>query len=190
MYTKLFDHIKQNLLNYSHSDIQIIKEYFVYKQVKRKEFFLEQESICRQAGFVLKGCFRNYVISIEGKEVNTQFSFENWWVGDIGSFVNRTPSQINIQALEDSELLIISAKNYSALLEKSPCFTEYTHKLRSNAHLSAVLRFSGLSVNAGTRYKLMLEKFPNIEQRISQKNIASFLQITPEALCRLRKLDY
>lgn len=186
MHSKLFKHINKNIPHYSILDIQNIQDYFEYKKIKKKEFFLIQGSVCSYGAFVLNGCFRNYIISIEGKEVNTQFSFENWWIGDIGSFVNRTPSKINVQALENAELLTISTKNYAALMERSACFNEYTSKLRSSAHLSAVLRLSDLSENAITQYKMMLEKFPKIEQRISQKHIASFLQITPEALSRLK----
>ena len=190
MYTKLIDHIKQNHPHYPIADIQIVQEYFDLKRLKKNEFFLKQGSRCKYGGFIIKGCFRNYVNTIEGKEVNTQFSFENWWIGDISSFVNHTPSQINVQGLEESQLLIISEKNYVSLHNISACFSEYTHKLRSKAHLSAVLRFSGLSENAETRYKTLIEKFPKIEQRISQKHIASFLQITPEALSRLKKVKY
>ena len=160
--------------------------HFSSYQVRNKDFFLNQGSKCKYGGFVLKGCFRNYVTSSEGKEVNTQFSFENWWVGDLGSFVNQEPAKINVQALEDSDLLVITAKQYNSLLEKSPSFANYTHKLRSKAHLSAVLRSSNLSENANTKYLILLEKFPKIETRISQKHIASYLQISPEALSRLK----
>ena len=185
MHDKLLDHI-QNNLPHSRSERQIITESFSPLVLKKKEHFLKQGSICKQAGFVIEGCYRNYLISSEGKEVNTLFGFENWWLGDVSSFVNQTPSQINCQVLEDTTLLVISSKDYLNLLDKSQYFREYTHKLRSKAHLSSVLKISGLSECATTRYKVLLEKFPKIQQRVSQKHIASYLQITPEALSRLR----
>ena len=186
MYTKLIDHIRKNVSELSILEADMIKSHFCFSQIKNKDFFLNQGSKCKYAGFVLKGCFRNYVNSSKGKEVNTQFSFENWWIGDLGSFVNQEPAKVNIQALEDCDLLLIKANHYNKLLGASPCFMEYTHKLRSNAHLSAVLRSSNLSENANTKYEILLEKFPAIETRISQKNIASYLQISPEALSRLK----
>jgi len=189
MYQKLLDHIGQNV-SLVNSEVQIITEHFKLLSVKKKEYFLREGSVCKYAGFVAKGCYRNYVISSEGKEINTLFGFENWWMGDVSSFVNQKPSQINCQAMEDTTVLTITAKNYLNLLNYSGCFREYTHKLRSNAHLSAVLKISGLSESASMRHKDLLEKFPGIEQRISQKHIASFLQITPEALSRLRKSGY
>lgn len=186
MFTTLIDHIKQNISDLSSLEADMISKHFCSLQIKNKDFFLNQGSKCKYGGFVLKGCFRNYVTSSEGKEVNTQFSFENWWIGDLGSFVNQEPAKVNVQALEDSDLLVITASQYNSLLDASPCFSKYTHKLRSNAHLSAVLRSSNLSENANTKYKILLEKFPKIETRISQKNIASYLQISPEALSRLK----
>ena len=189
MYQKLIEHIQQNTPHIS-NDMQFISEHFTIREMKKKEHFLKQGSICKYGGFVVKGCYRNYIISSEGKEVNTLFGFENWWMGDVSSFVNQTPSKINCEILEDSIVLTITAKNYLNLLNNSSCFRAYTYKLRANAHLSAVLKFSELSEAARTRHKALLENFPKIEQRISQKHIASFLQITPEALSRLRKGEY
>jgi len=190
MKEKLLNHIKQNVALYSKTEENYIADFFTLLLINKKEHFLKLGAVCRRAGFVIKGCFRNYVTSSEGKEINTQFSFENWWIGEISSFVSHSPSQVNIQAIEDCQILTITAEGYETLLERSPCFSEYTHKLRSNAHLSAVLRISGLSINANERYKSLLENYPQIEQRVSQKHIASFLQITPEALCRLKKSNY
>lgn len=186
MITKLIDHIRLNIQELSSLEADLILKHFSSYHIRNKGFFLNEGSTCKYGGFVLKGCFRNYVTSSEGKEVNTQFSFENWWVGDLASFVNQESAKINVQALEDSDLLVITANQYNSLLNTSPCFAKYTHKLRSNAHLSAVLRSSNLSENANTKYKVLLEKFPKIETRISQKNIASYLQISPEALSRLK----
>ena len=190
MIQKLINHIVKNLPQCKREELVDIEKSFETTIVKKKDYFLKTGTVCRYGGFVVEGCFRNYVISSEGKEINTQFGFENWWIGDVASFVNRTLSKINIQALEDCYILTISASEYDALLARSECFTEYTQKLRSSAHLAAVMRFSKLSENANRRYELLLENFPGIEQRISQKHIASYLQITPEALCRLKKLKY
>jgi len=188
MYDKLIDHIRQNIPSTS-IEQQLIAEYFTPTFFQKKNHFLKQGYICKLAGFIIEGCSRNYVLSTEGKEVNTGFNFENWWSGDVCSFVNKTPSLINTQFLENATLLTITAKNHIDLLEKSQCFREYTYKLRSKATTASVLKLSGLSESAKTRYKVLLEKYPKIQQRVSQKQIASFLQITPEALSRLKKSE-
>jgi CRP-like cAMP-binding protein len=188
MYDKLIDHIRQNVPGTS-IDKQIIEEYFTPQLFEKKEHFLKQGYICKLAGFVIEGCYRNYMISAEGKEVNTGFGFENWWLGDVSSFVNQTPTLINTQFLENTTLLTITAKNHIDLFEKSQCFREYTYKLRSKATMASVLKLSELSESARTRYKVLLEKYPKIQQRVSQRQIASFLHITPEALSRLRKAE-
>ncbi|WP_432410974.1 Crp/Fnr family transcriptional regulator [Rasiella sp. SM2506] len=188
MYDKLLDHIKQ-IVPGTMMDKKILGDYFTPKLFEKKEHFLKQGYICKLAGFVIEGCYRNYMLSTEGKEINTGFGFENWWLGDVSSFVNQTPSLINTQFLENTTLLTITAKNHLDLLETSQCFREYTYKLRSKATMASVLKLSELSEYAKTRYRVLLEKYPNIQQRVSQKHIASFLQITPEALSRLRKSE-
>jgi CRP-like cAMP-binding protein len=190
MYDKLIEHIRLNISGSSSSiEKQLIKEHFTPQLYDKKEYFSKQGYICKLAGFVIDGCYRNYMISTEGKEVNIGFGFENWWIGDVGSFVNQTPSKINSQFLENTTLLTITAKNHLTLLDKSKCFREYTSKLRSKATMASVFNLSGLSESAKTRYHVLLEKHPKIQQRISQKQIASYLQITPESLSRLRKPD-
>ena len=71
MFTKLIDHIKLNVPDLNRSEADIILKHFSSYHVKKKEFFLNQGTTCKYGGFVLKGCFRNYVTSSEGKEVHT-----------------------------------------------------------------------------------------------------------------------
>lgn len=186
MYDTLLEHIHKNLPQAKTHSIQI-SDYFTIEKARKKQFLHEEGEVCRFAGFIVKGCCRNFVLTSEGKEVNLSFGFENWWIGDVSSFVNQTPSEYSCQFLEDSDYLSITAKNYEAFLNDSPCFREYTQKLRSRSYQSTILNYSGLSESAETRYVNLINKFPGIEQRISQKNIASFLQITPEALSRIKK---
>ncbi|MDO6518502.1 hypothetical protein [Zobellia uliginosa] len=80
MYDQLLDHIRQNASG-NRIEKQIIGEYFTPRCFEKKEHFLKQGYICKLAGFVIEGCYRNYVLSSEGKEVNTGFGFENWWLG-------------------------------------------------------------------------------------------------------------
>ena len=89
MYDKLLDHIRQNVPG-TGIEKQILKEYFTPTLFEKKEHFLKQGYICKFAGFVIEGCYRNYMLSTKGKEVNTGFGFENWWLGDVGSFVNHS----------------------------------------------------------------------------------------------------
>ena len=188
MYDKLIEHIRHNSSG-SRIERQMIEDLFTPQFFEKKEHFSKQGNVCKIAGFIIEGCIRNYMISTEGKEVNTGFCFENYWIGDVNSFVNQTPSQLNTQFLENTTLLTITAKNHLDLLERSKCFRTYTNKLRSKSSIASVLKLSGLSELAATRYKVLLEKYPKIQQRVSQKQIASYLHITPEALSRLRKSE-
>ncbi|MEO6722255.1 MAG: cyclic nucleotide-binding domain-containing protein [Ferruginibacter sp.] len=79
-----------------------------HKTLKRKEFLLRQGDICKTENFILKGCLRTYTIDDKGLEYIVQFGIEDWWMGDLYSFLTQTPANYFIDALEDSEILQIS----------------------------------------------------------------------------------
>ncbi|WP_346729944.1 Crp/Fnr family transcriptional regulator [Chryseobacterium capnotolerans] len=83
---------------------------FIHRKIKKKEFLLTEGSICDFEGFVVKGCFKVFHTDRNAAEQILYFAIENWWISDIDSFINRIPSKLTIQALEDSEILLISKK--------------------------------------------------------------------------------
>jgi len=186
MLDKLLNHIKQQNDGLPRDEISSIEKYFTPINVAKNDYFLKQGDVCKTAAFITQGCFRNYIITSEGKEVNTLFCFENWWIGELSSYATGCPSKFNCQALEGSTFLEIKSTEYSKLLLESMSFAKYTRELMSNNAVSGAIRSSTLSESAEVRYQKLLEKFPDIEQRISQKHIASYLQITPEFFNRLK----
>ena len=80
--------------------------------VKKKEHYLQAGDISRATAYVNNGCLRQYIIGDEGKEIIIQFALEDWWIGDLESFQYEKPSTFYIQALEDSELMLLSRKNF------------------------------------------------------------------------------
>ncbi|MEO0404229.1 MAG: Crp/Fnr family transcriptional regulator, partial [Bacteroidota bacterium] len=133
-------------------------------------------------------CVRTFIHDINGTEHNLTFSLENWWFGDLQSFINGTPALMNIQALEALDTLSISKSNWDLLTEECPAFMRYTRVLFRNtmfAHENRILQ--NLSLTAEERYDQFLEQYAELAQRISQKHIASYLGITPEFLSMIRK---
>ena len=123
----------------------------------------------------------------KGQEHIIQFGLEDWWVGDMYSFLTKTPSRTNIDCIEDSEVLQISDKNQDLLLRKVPKLERHFRKLIANAYSAAIQRiYSSLSKPALERYQEFIDKYPHIEQRVPNHYIASYLGITPQSLSRIR----
>lgn len=187
MYKQLFNQIKKTSPEYPEEDLNNLMRYFEIKKVSKGDRILCVGSISKDVYFVVEGCFRNFSTNSEGNEFNTLFSFENWWLGDMNGIQNSLPSKINIEALEDSTLLAMSATDYNYLLKNSHSFALYKHILRTNRSEARTDQINEFHESAEIRYLNLLSKYPNINQRVSQYHIASFLGITPESLSRLRK---
>jgi CRP-like cAMP-binding protein len=156
--------------------------------LKRKEFLYVQGKRCEIEAFVLSGALRVFYADTKGHDHVLNFALPDWWVGDITSFTEGTPSMTSVQALEDSELLVIDPPDREALLRDIPQL-EHMFRIILQKHLvSFQKRFlSAVSETADVRYKNLLEKMPTIEQLVPQHQIASYLGILPESLSRMKK---
>ncbi len=169
-------------------EIQIFSSMLSIKKIKKKEFLLQQGDVCKTENFVAKGCLRTYTIDENGNEHILMFGIEDWWMGDLYSFLKQSPSNYYIEALEDSEILQITKDNLDKLYLKVPKFERFFRLILQNAFIAQQLRIEqNLAFTAEERYLDFQKKYPTLEQRISQKQIASFLGITPVFLSMLRK---
>ena len=179
---KLITHIKKKINLTSKQETEI-KDCFVLKTFKKKEFLLQNGITSKYEFFVINGCVRTFITDLNGVEHNIMFSFENWWCGDLQSFINQTNSSYSIEALENTEVLAINRMDWEKLANKSEMFSNYTRDLFQSAVLAQQNRLvQNLSLTANERYQYFISKFPTLSQRISQKHIASYLGITPEFL--------
>ena len=159
-----------------------------HKAVDKKDYLLRSGKICNYENFVLSGCFRTFYTDDEGKEHTTIFSSENWWVSDRTSFYSSAPSRLNIQAVEHSEVLQITKDNLESLYTSIPKFERFFRILFQNAYLSQQERIiNKMALTAEERYAHFLSKYPELNNRLPLKIIASYLGITPEFLSLLRK---
>ena len=165
-----------------------VQKYFKERRVKRRQFILQEGDISKQNTFVVEGCFRMYLVDEKGKEHNLQFAVENWWIGDIGSFHSEEPSKLYIEALENSVILQIIKENQLKLFVDYPKFNRIFRVFTENALVSAQRRIlQNISSTAEERYLDFLERYPQLFNRISNVQIASYLGVTPEFLSTIRK---
>lgn len=158
------------------------------KTIKRKEFLLQAGEVCRCDTYVTKGCLRYYYIDDNGVEHNVMFAPEDWWTSDMYSLLTQTPSHYFIEAIEDTEMLLISKANMEELFLNVPKFDRFFRIILQNAYVAKERRImQNLGQNAEARYTDFITRYPQLAQRLPLKQIASYLGITPEFLSMLRR---
>jgi CRP-like cAMP-binding protein len=162
--------------------------FFIPKKLRRHQFLLHEGEVCRSYAFVVKGCLRLYSVDDKGEEHIVQFAIEDWWISEPYSALTGEPSEYNIDALEDTELLLLDRSAEEKLLKEIPKFDRLFRLLLENRFVANQRRINAtLSTSAEERYLSFLRSYPAIAQRVPQSQIASYLGITPQSLSRIRK---
>lgn len=191
LYKSMFDILKKNIDRYiqlSDSEFQNFTEPFVLREFKKKDIVLREGDHCLFEGFVIDGCFKVYFLNENGSEQTLYFAIKDWWITDLDSLINDVPSTLNIEALENSKVLMISKKEKLHLYETVPAVEKLFRIMNQNSSIALQRRiFSLLSKTADKRYLEFLEKYPGLEQRLTQQQVASYLGISHEFLSKIRK---
>lgn len=148
--------------------------------------FAEAGRRCRKMAFIDKGIMRIYNVA-DGKEITLWIGEEHSFITALSSFVFELPSRWSIQALTDAELLVIKREDHFSLLDLYPEWLEFDNRILANAFATLEERiFSHLYMSAEERYQQMMEKHPELFNKVPLRHIASMLGIAPETLSRLR----
>lgn len=189
MHEKLIVYINQ----YASSPLTIeeqllIESCFQHKKFRKKQYFLQEGDVCKYAGFIVKGAMRQYSVDEKGVEHIVQLYIENYWANDRESSTMLTPSVYNIDAWEDTDVLLITRADMLNLMIKIPAIAEMLRLMDERNAIANQRRLnSTISNTAEKRYEEFAKNHPQFIQRFPQHLIASFLGITKETLSRIRK---
>jgi len=186
LYQKLYANLTQ-FVPFSDEEFQSIAPSFSYRQLKKKEHWLNVGAICTEVVFVVRGGLRVYY-SKDGSERSIEFFFENSWFTDFESWLTKKPSSLGVDALENCEIITISFRDLYTLYDLYPKCDRIGRLIAENTIIRICNRSNSLLADTPQeRYVKLLEEHPDIIDRVPQYYIASFLGIEPESLSRIRK---
>ncbi|KUJ60657.1 hypothetical protein AR687_16645 [Flavobacteriaceae bacterium CRH] len=163
--------------------LSILKE----KKYPKKSNILKEGEICKTINFVQSGTLRAFYRDPEGKEATIMFAISDWWITDMSCFINQQPAMLNIETIEESIIFHLQKEDLDELYLKIPKFERFFRIIMQNAYIREQLRvIQNLSLSAEQRYYIFLDKYPQVAKQVTQKQIASYLGITPEFLSMIR----
>ena len=181
-----FDYIAQ-FVQLTSEEQSILESKIKIRKYLKGQFVVQNGDICKYENFVLSGCLKTFYIDNDGQEHIVMFAIENWWTADMSSFITQTPSDYNIQCLENSVLAQIYYEDIEQLYMQIPKLERFFRIIIQKAYISSQKRLiNNFSLPAKERYLQFREKYPQIEQRVPQYMIASYLGITKEFLSKIR----
>lgn len=170
------------------TEFEIVMNAFTFKRLRRKQYLLQEGDVCKYYGFILKGAMRQYSVDMKGTEFVINLGLEESWIGDRESFFMLTPSRYNIDAWEDTELLLITNEDFQRLLDTVPAVVTMMRVIDQRYYISTQRRLhSSIACTARERYEELVNTQPELIQRFPQQMIASYLGISPETLSRIRR---
>ena len=187
MYERYFQHFNKKV-PLTEDEQEFIKNYLTVKKLRRRQYLLQEGEICKCVAFVEKGALRIYRVNEDGSEHIVAFALDGAFMTDLYSFLTNEPSAYNIDAIEDSELVLITRSASDELRRVSSKYQEFIFQETSEAYIQLARRItSTISVGLEERYKELINNYPDIIHRVPQHMIASYMGLTPETLSRIRK---
>lgn len=169
-------------------EMEVIQTYLMPKKLRKKQYLLQEGDVCKYIAFVTNGMLREYSVDESGKEHIMQFAPEGWTISDLHSFLTGEVAGYNIDALEDSELVLISNTAHAELLKISPKYEIYIRLQLTGAYLAMQKRINSIiSLSLEERYTNFTSLYADIVQRVPQHMIASYMGLQPATLSRLRR---
>lgn len=176
-----------NFVSLTEEEVRILESKVTIRKYLKGQFILQQGDICKQACFILSGCTKTFYVNEEGQEHILMFGIEDWWASDMGSYITQTPADFNVQCIENTEVVVFLHDVNEELYNEIPKLERFFRQITERAFVASQKRIvRGFSLSAKEQYMYFSEQYPEIEQRIPQYMIASYLGITKEFLSKIK----
>lgn len=160
------------------------------RHLRKRQFLLHEGQVWQHYAFVCRGCLRQYQVDAKGVEHMLKFSIENWWAGDRESLMTGQTSRQNIDALEDTDVLLFPKADFEQFAREVPAFHELIDGLLSRTYMASQRRIqTAISADAETKYREFVQNYPQLALRVPLRMIASYLGLSAETLSRIRALN-
>ncbi|RED45974.1 Crp/Fnr family transcriptional regulator [Seonamhaeicola aphaedonensis] len=171
----------------THEEETIVLSSVKYRKYLKGQYIVQQGDVCKYSSFILSGCTKTFYVDDKGQEHIIMFAIEDWWTSDIGSFITQSSADYNVQCLEETETIQFSYYGQEELLKKVPKLERLFRMMLERAFVASQKRIvRNFSLTAKEQYLHFKEQYPEIEQRIPQYMIASYLGITKEFLSKIK----
>lgn len=188
--TAAYDNIRESVRKVSEiteADWELFRQGLRYMEIRKGVLFVEEGRTYKEIAFVIKGLFRAYYV-IDGEEINTAFFFEGQWAKAYHSFLTQTPSRMWIQALENTEVFLVSYGHLQDMFSRSKNWERFGRIAAENIYVTAQLRNEMLLLDKPeARYLRLYRDHPGIFERVPLYHIASYIGIKQPSLSRIRK---
>ena len=183
---KLEQHIRE-IIDIENNELDQITSVFKLVKYPPKKIILKKGQECHFIAFINKGCLV-YYSKFGEKERVINFPRENWWIGDMDSFLSHSPSNIYLKTLEETELWTLDYTSFMNLIQNHPNYLRFHLINMHRSYMQIDERFAKLtSLSAEDKYNLILKDSPGVINRVPSKYLASFLGIEPPSLSRIRR---
>jgi CRP-like cAMP-binding protein len=171
----------------SEQEKELILSKIEVQQYKAKTVLLNAGEICKHSYFVNSGILRSFNINDNIVEYVLHFACEGWWIGDMFSLISQKPGNLFIEVNEDAEVVLLSKENQDELYHKIPKLERFFRILTENSLVAHQERLmDNLSLSAEERFEKFCTKYPTLIQRVPQKQIASYIGVTPEFFSKMK----
>lgn len=154
---------------------------------KAKTILLEEGKICTHSFFVLKGILRSYTMDENGVEHVMSFACPGWWIADMYSYLSQRPGQLFIETNEEAEVILLSKENQEKLYVQVPKMERFFRILIENSLIANQQRLiDNMTFTAEARYDKFSKKYPELVNCLPQKQIASYIGVTPEFFSKMK----
>lgn len=177
----------EKIISLTNQEKELILSKIELKHYKAKTVILHAGEICKHSYFVKSGILRSFTINDNIVEHVLQFACEDWWIGDMYSLISQKPGNLFIEVNEDAEVALLSKEDQEELYHKIPKLERFFRILTENSLVAHQERLmDNLSLTAEERFEKFCSKYPTLIQKVPQKQIASYIGVTPEFFSKMK----